>query len=90
MQLEVVNIEDVYPDENNPRQKFEDIKELAESFSRNEERPGEPDDPPIVVRDGGIFRIVDGERRYRANEALTKAKIYRTLCAKTWTNKMLL
>ena len=51
MQLEVVNIEDVYPDENNPRQKFEDIKELAESFSRNEERPGEPDDPPIVVRE---------------------------------------
>lgn len=80
MQLEVVNIEDVYPDENNPRQKFEDIKELAESFSRNEERPGEPDDPPIVVRDGGIFRIVDGERRYRAMKLLRKQKFTALVC----------
>lgn len=42
MQLEVVNIEDVYPDENNPRKKFEGIDELAESFDLKKERPGEP------------------------------------------------
>lgn len=66
MQLEVVNIEDVYPDKNNPRQKFEGIKELAASFDLNPERPGEPFIPPILVRDGGIYRIIDGERRYRA------------------------
>lgn len=50
MQLEVVNIEDVYPDENNPRQKFEGIDELAESFDLNKKRPGEPFTPLILVR----------------------------------------
>ena len=54
MQLEVVNIDDVYPNENNPRKKFEDIPQLAASFDLNQERPGEPFIPPILVRDGGI------------------------------------
>lgn len=66
MKLEKVNIEDVYPDKNNPRQKFEGIEELAASFDLNKERPGEPFTPPILVRDGGIYHIIDGERRYRA------------------------
>lgn len=38
MQLEVVNIDDVYPNENNPRKKFEDIPQLAASFDLNQER----------------------------------------------------
>ena len=66
MRLEEVSIEDVYPDENNPRSRFDGIEQLAASFDLNQERPGEPFTPPIVVADGGIFRIVDGERRYRA------------------------
>lgn len=66
MELAVVRTEDVYPDESNPRQDFGDIDALAESFDLNPERPGEPFTPPLLVRDGGIYRIVDGERRYRA------------------------
>ena len=66
MELAIVRTEDVYPDESNPRQDFGDIDALAESFDLNPERPGEPFTPPLLVRDGGIYRIVDGERRYRA------------------------
>ena len=66
MQLQVVSIRDVFPDKNNPRKKFEGIDELAASFDLNSERPGEPFTPPILVQDGGIYRIIDGERRYRA------------------------
>lgn len=66
MQLQVVSIRDVFPDKNNPRKNFEGIDELAASFDLNSERPGEPFTPPILVQDGGIYRIIDGERRYRA------------------------
>lgn len=66
MQLQVVNIDAVFPDKNNPRKTFEGIDELAASFDLNSERPGEPFTPPILVQDGGIYRIIDGERRYRA------------------------
>lgn len=80
MQLEVVNIEDVYPDENNPRQKFDGIDELAESFELNKEHPGEPFTPPILVRDGGIYRIVDGERRYKALKKRRKTSFTANVC----------
>lgn len=80
MQLEVVNIEDVYPDENNPRQKFDGSDELAESFELNKERPGEPFTPPILVRDGGIYRIVDGERRYKALKKRRKTSFTANVC----------
>lgn len=66
MQLEKVSIEDIYPDDKNPRKDFGDIKALAESFELNTLNPGEPVNPIVVVRDGGICRIVDGERRYHA------------------------
>ena len=66
MELVVVKTEDVYPDENNPREDFSGTEELAETFWLNPERPGEPFQPPLLVRDGGIYRIYDGERRYRA------------------------
>jgi ParB-like chromosome segregation protein Spo0J len=59
-------VEDVYPDQSNPRADFGDIDALAESFEMTPGRPGEPLNPPVVVEDGGIYRIVDGERRYRA------------------------
>ena len=80
MNLEVVNIDDVYPNENNPRKNFEGIKELAESFDLNQERPGEPFIPPILVRDGGIYHIVDGERRYRAMKQRKLAKFTANVC----------
>lgn len=80
MKTEIVNIEDVYPDENNPRQKFVGIDELAESFDLNKERPGEPFTPPILVRDGGIYRIVDGERRYKALKKRRKTSFTANVC----------
>ena len=80
MNLEVVSIDDVYPNENNPRKKFEGIKELAASFDLNKERPGEPFIPPILVRDGGIYHIVDGERRYRAMQSRKLSKFTANVC----------
>lgn len=80
MQLIEVNIDDVYPDENNPRKKFEGIDELAASFDLNAERPGEPITPPILVQDGGIYRIVDGERRYRALKKRKATKFTANVC----------
>ncbi len=80
MQLLEVNIDDVYPDENNPRKKFEGIDELAASFDLNAERPGEPFTPPILVQDGGIYRIVDGERRYRALKKRKATKFTANVC----------
>lgn len=80
MNLEVVNIDDVYPNENNPRKKFDGIPELAASFDLNQERPGEPFIPPILVRDGGIYHIVDGERRYRAMRYRKAGKFTANVC----------
>lgn len=68
MRLETVKLCDVYPDEANPRDDMGDLEALAASFDANAERPGEPFNPPMLRRDGGIYRIVDGERRWRAME----------------------
>lgn len=65
MELRKVQVEDIYPDDKNPRKDFGDIKALAASFDLNSLNPGEPVNPPVVVQDGGIYRIIDGERRYR-------------------------
>jgi hypothetical protein len=56
----------VDPDPNNPRKDMGDLAALAATFTINPERPGEPINPPIVVKDGSRYRIVDGERRFRA------------------------
>lgn len=66
MELREISVEDVYPDEKNPRKDFGDIAALAESCMLNAINPGEPVNPIVVVADGGIYRIVDGERRYKA------------------------
>lgn len=78
--IECVPLEDVYPSECNPRSDFGDIKALAESFDFNAENPGEPFNPPVVVRDGGIFRIIDGERRYRAMRQRKLARAHVLVC----------
>ena len=66
MELRTIYLGDVRPDPNNPREDFGDIHALADSFALNPVNPGEPFTPIIVVKDGDVYRIVDGERRYRA------------------------
>ena len=61
MQLKEISLEDVFPSESNPRQDFGDIEAFADSFEN-----GQPNIPIIVAQEGGIYSIVDGERRYRA------------------------
>ena len=77
--MEVIKapLRDVWPDPNNPRRDFGDIDALAETFAINPERPGEPLNPPVVVRHGHaartgepMYRLVDGERRFRAMRRL--------------------
>ena len=58
-----VRLGDIRPSEQNPRENFGDIGALARSI---EATGGEPLNPPVVVADGNVYRIVDGERRYRA------------------------
>lgn len=66
MELKRVKTADVYPSEGNPREDMGDLDALAASLELNPTRPGEPLNPPLVVQDGGVYRIVDGERRWRA------------------------
>lgn len=58
-----VRLGDIRPSEQNPREDFGDIGALARSI---EVTGGEPLNPVVVVADGNVYRIVDGERRYRA------------------------
>lgn len=58
-----VRLGDIRPSGQNPREDFGDIGALARSI---EATGGEPLNPPVVVADGNVCRIVDGERRYRA------------------------
>lgn len=69
MQFEkrAVRLGDIRPSAQNPREDFGDIGALARSI---EATGGEPLNPPVVVADGNVFRIVDGERRYRALSSL--------------------
>ena len=82
MELKRIRLEDVYPDDANPRSKesMGDIAALADSFRLNAINPGEPVNPVVVVADGGIYRIVDGERRYRAMRLLKKADCMAVVC----------
>lgn len=64
--MERVSIKDVVPDPNNPREKFEGLEALIAQFDLNTERPGEPYNLPLLVKDANAYRIVDGERRYQA------------------------
>lgn len=71
MELEVIPLANMWPDPNNPRKDFGDLDALADTFEMNTVRPMEPVNPPTVVPDGvsahgQMYRIVDGERRWRA------------------------
>ncbi len=78
LRTEVVKLADIRPDENNPRKEFDGLEELVEQFKHTPDRPNEPFTPLIVVKDGNIYRIVDGERRYRA--LLLGKKVDAVLC----------
>ena len=58
-----VPISSVEPSGQNPRQDFGDIEALARTIRAT---GGQPVNPIVVVEDGDVYRIVDGERRYRA------------------------
>lgn len=58
-----VPISSVEPSGQNPRQDFGDIEALARTIRAT---GGQPVNPIVVVQDGDVYRIVDGERRYRA------------------------
>lgn len=64
-----VRLADIVPSGTNPRRDFGDIDGLAEAIRAT---GGEPVNPPVVVEDGNVYRIVDGERRYRALSLLYK------------------
>lgn len=51
----------------NPRRDFGDITALSLAIQAT---GGQPINPPVVVRDGNVYRIVDGERRWRALKKL--------------------
>jgi ParB/RepB/Spo0J family partition protein len=53
----------IRPSETNPREDMGDLQALARSI---EATGGQPVSPIVVVPDGGVYRIVDGERRFRA------------------------
>lgn len=84
--MELVDIDDVYPYEQNdirmnPRdvsskecQRY--IKQLAEQFKYNKLNPGQPRIRPILYRDGGIYQIIDGECRYMAMKQIGMKKFY--------------
>lgn len=80
MQLIEIPVGDVYPDENNPRKDYGDLDALAASFALNETNPGEPVNPIVAVRDGGIYRIVDGERRWRAMRKAGTSRCHAVVC----------
>lgn len=82
MELKTIPIEDVIPDPNNPRRDFGDLEALADSFELNANAPGEPVNPPVVVQDGSMYRLIDGERRYRAMKKRGQvSEIHAVVCA---------
>ncbi len=66
-----IAVGDVVANEGNPRRDFGDIAALAASIRAT---GGQPVSPIVVVPDGGRYRLVDGERRWRAMRELGTAR----------------
>jgi hypothetical protein len=79
MEIREIGLESVYADEMNPRRDFGDVEALAESFDHGI-WPGEPVQPIVVVGDGARWRIVDGERRWRAMRKRGQATCHAVCC----------
>lgn len=62
----------VRPSGTNPRREMGDLHALARSI---EATGGQPVCPIVVVPDGGVYRIVDGERRWRAMRELGAERV---------------
>lgn len=62
-----IQLEKIRPSDGNPREDMGDLEELAHRIAAT---GGEPVNPLVVVRDGEVYRLVDGERRYRALKLL--------------------
>lgn len=62
-----IAVSDVVANDGNPRRDFGDLEALAASIRAG---GGQPFTPIIVVPDGSHFRLVDGERRWRAMREL--------------------
>ena len=77
--LERVPLSKLRPKEINPRSDFGDLDAFAAEFDDNPVFPGEPWTPPIVYRDANVYRIVDGERRYRAMKKAGKVSLEEVL-----------
>lgn len=60
---QTIRLDQVKPSEVNPREDMGDLDRLAESIKAT---GGQPINPICVVREGDGWRLVDGERRYRA------------------------
>ena len=60
----------IRPSGTNPRDDMGDIDALADAIRAT---GNEPVNPPVVVADGNVYRIVDGERRYRALKQIWKS-----------------
>ena len=54
----------IEPDPDNPRKEFADLDKTAAGFEANFINPGEPFNPPIVVRDGDGYRLENPLRYY--------------------------
>lgn len=80
MRLEKVKLADMRPDPNNPREDFGDLDSMMRSFEFNPVHPGEPLNPPVTVEDGNVYRIVDGERRFRAMKGLRHETCHAIVC----------
>ena len=80
MELKEIPMGSVRPDPNNPRSDFGDIKALAKTFDLTPGNPGEPINPPVMVADGDVYRIVDGERRYRAMKLSKRTTCHAIVC----------
>ena len=72
--LERIPISKIRTNKLNSREDFGDLKAFAAEFDDNPVFPGEPWTPLMVYRDANVYRIVDGERRYRAMKEAKKVK----------------
>ena len=59
-----IDVDKIIPDPNNLREHFdeEDVRTLADNISEH----GQMDPIQVFERDGGVYQIFDGERRWRA------------------------
>lgn len=64
-----VSLSAIRPSGTNPRDDMGDLDALADAIRAT---GNEPVNPPVVVQDGNVYRIVDGERRYRALKKIWK------------------